>query len=489
MASTDHAFFYNSDNGDRVYDADSFEHLLKKFFTTGVFQGSCKGSAPGTGMTIRMGTGYCNIDGKVRFFSEQQEFLLQNAHATYDRIDTLVIERNDVDRDITAKVVTGSYSSSPRATAPVRSGGIYQLVVAEIYVAGGVVRITNSNVTDKRPDTSVCGYVLSAVQTPDFSELYAQFESQADDVISEYTGQFDHWYQVSTADFQEWFEEIRGQLDEDQAGHLQNEVDTLAGDISNAYDDSATYSVGNYCIRGNVLYKCIVPITSPESWTAAHWQAVNISDELAAEKSERAAADASQSQAIANVEDGLAIVANGNTHAAVASGQFVYVKNHSTLADGLYRATAAIATNGALSTSNLAADASGGLNALKASVDSLNSKITTVSNGWASVNSGFSSQISRDSIKFIKRADGVCMVFGEFDVSSDISAVARTPIFEGFPRTSFTYPANTVWTSVVNASTNKSYRIAFGPSNGTLDEFYTAIPSGNYQLNAFTYLT
>ena len=394
MASTDHAFFYNSDNGDRVYDADSFEHLLKKFFTTGVFQGSCKGSAPGTGMTIRMGTGYCNIDGKVRFFSEQQEFLLQNAHATYDRIDTLVIERNDVDRDITAKVVTGSYSSSPRATAPVRSGGIYQLVVAEIYVAGGVVRITNSNVTDKRPDTSVCGYVLSAVQTPDFSELYAQFESQADDVISEYTGQFDHWYQVSTADFQEWFEEIRGQLDEDQAGHLQNEVDALAGDFSNAYDDSATYSVGNYCIRGNVLYKCIVPITSPESWTAVHWQAVNISDELAAEKSERAAADASQSQAIANVEDELAIVANGNTHAAVASGQFVYVKNHSTLADGLYRATAAIATNGALSTSNLAADASGGLNALKASVDSLNSNMskTIVNIGFTNAQTSLASK-------------------------------------------------------------------------------------------------
>lgn len=85
---------------------------------------------------------------------------------------------------------------------------------------------------------------------------------------------------------------------------------------------------------------------------------------------------ASANQAIANLQDGLAIVANGNTHAAITSGQFVYVKNHSTLADGLYKATAAIATNGTLSTSNLTADSSGGLNDLKGQVDSLNSKLT-----------------------------------------------------------------------------------------------------------------
>ena len=87
----------------------------------------------------------------------------------------------------------------------------------------------------------------------------------------------------------------------------------------------------------------------------------------------------SANQAIANLQDGLAIVANGNTHAAITSGQFVYVRNHSTLADGLYKATAAIATNGTLSTSNLTADSSGGLNDLKGQVDSLNSNLTSVS--------------------------------------------------------------------------------------------------------------
>ena len=74
--------------------------------------------------------------------------------------------------------------------------------------------------------------------------------------------------------------------------------------------------------------------------------------------------------------DALAIVANGNTHPAITSGQFVYVRNHSSLAEGLYKATAAIGTNATLSTSNLTADGSGGLNDLQAQVNSLNSKLT-----------------------------------------------------------------------------------------------------------------
>lgn len=73
------------------------------------------------------------------------------------------------------------------------------------------------------------------------------------------------------------------------------------------------------------------------------------------------------------ITDGIAIIANGNTHAAIAKDQAVFVKNHSSLANGLYWATAAISANGALSTSNLTADTSGGLNKLHDDITTLNS--------------------------------------------------------------------------------------------------------------------
>jgi hypothetical protein len=80
----------------------------------------------------------------------------------------------------------------------------------------------------------------------------------------------------------------------------------------------------------------------------------------------------------ATIADSIAIVANGDTHAAITSGQYVYVKNHGILTDGLYKATAAIGTNATLSTSNLTADGNGGLNDLKGQVDSLNSNMTQI---------------------------------------------------------------------------------------------------------------
>lgn len=91
---------------------------------------------------------------------------------------------------------------------------------------------------------------------------------------------------------------------------------------------------------------------------------------------------------LAAAQDGLAIVANGNTHAAIASGQFVYVKNHGSLAEGLYVANSAIGTNATLTTSNLTADGSGGLNALKAKIGNvgntdLQSQVTSLNSNIA----------------------------------------------------------------------------------------------------------
>jgi len=80
----------------------------------------------------------------------------------------------------------------------------------------------------------------------------------------------------------------------------------------------------------------------------------------------------------ASLQDGLAIVATGDTHAAITSGQYVYVKNHSTLLDGLYVATANIAANASLTTSNLTADSNGGLNALSDQIENIHGVNRTI---------------------------------------------------------------------------------------------------------------
>lgn len=109
------------------------------------------------------------------------------------------------------------------------------------------------------------------------------------------------------------------------------------------------------------------------------------------------------------LEDGLAIVANGNTHAAIASGQFVYVKNHGSLAEGLYVANSAIGTNATLTTSNLTSDGSGGLNALKAKIGNvgntdLQSQVTSLNSNLGNIFNAMQVETGTDVISLGKGA-------------------------------------------------------------------------------------
>lgn len=87
--------------------------------------------------------------------------------------------------------------------------------------------------------------------------------------------------------------------------------------------------------------------------------------------------DVNSLPAIEVTQGAMAIIATGNTHVAITSGQYVYVRGHGTLSDGLYKASADIAANGTLSSSNLTAVSGGGMNSLKSDIDTLNSKFFT----------------------------------------------------------------------------------------------------------------
>lgn len=50
--------------------------------------------------------------------------------------------------------------------------------------------------------------------------------------------------------------------------------------IANLYSSSETYSVGDYCVYLGVLHKCIAPVTAPEEWDPRKWTSTNIADEM-----------------------------------------------------------------------------------------------------------------------------------------------------------------------------------------------------------------
>ena len=56
--------------------------------------------------------------------------------------------------------------------------------------------------------------------------------------------------------------------------------DLNAHQVAPEYSSSATYAVGDYCIYDAVLYRCTTAITTVEAWTAAHWSAVKLGQEV-----------------------------------------------------------------------------------------------------------------------------------------------------------------------------------------------------------------
>ena len=200
-----YGLFWNSENHDRLYNADSFDEWIRKFFTTGVFNGEMQVEPAGS-MVVTVNAGYANLNGKVRFFDAATNFTLNPANGTYPRIDTIVVERNDTDREITLKYVQGDYSgATPSATAPVRTANIYQIVLAQIYVGVGVTEITQADITDTRADSALCGWVVGTVDEVDVSQMTAQVQ----------------------ADFLAWYDSMKDQLSQDAAGNLQLEIDDI----------------------------------------------------------------------------------------------------------------------------------------------------------------------------------------------------------------------------------------------------------------------
>lgn len=249
-----YGLFWNSVDSDRLYDADSFAEWLRKFFTTGVFDGELQVTSAG-GMDVSVSSGYANINGKVRFFDSATKLTLATAGATYPRIDTIVVERNDTDRKITIKAITGTYSANPTATAPVRANNVYQIVLAQIYVAAGATSITQAAITDTRMDTSLCGIVAATIKNPDFGQWYAQNEAQ----------------------FTEWFAGMKDQLTTDAAGNLQTEIDAVKKSVS---DNASSIASNKTAIDANT--KKLVTTSKNITLAASGWNsgAYTISDSL-----------------------------------------------------------------------------------------------------------------------------------------------------------------------------------------------------------------
>lgn len=178
---------------DRKYNADDYSDNLAAIFSTGVRRSGDNDlyvQAAG-GMALSIGIGRAWIDGKwYKNDTVFTDFTVPTA-PTGDRgrVDRVVLRlnRNIEARNIELKYLTGTPALSPSAPALTRSGGIYEIALADIAVNPSVTEITQSDIYDRRSDPEVCGWITSPLGS-------------------------EEWYKNHDVDFETWFKKVRDTL-------------------------------------------------------------------------------------------------------------------------------------------------------------------------------------------------------------------------------------------------------------------------------------
>lgn len=216
--------FFNSINGDRKYDARQIGMYLGKVVSSGVFPNpstNLQVTAAG-GMNIQVHPGRAMIDGHWMDNDGVHVITLEDADIALARMDAVVmrLDENDGARAIGLEVKKGSPSAAPVSPVMVREGYVQEYCLALIYVPptknDGTQEIIQANITDTRPDTSVCGWITSLIQQVDTSTLFMQWQDA-----------YQRFYDASGVEFTAWLDGIKEQLGDSVVGALTSAIADL----------------------------------------------------------------------------------------------------------------------------------------------------------------------------------------------------------------------------------------------------------------------
>ena len=222
----------------KTYSSDVLATILRKYFRDGVFTADAESFQvlEDSDMDILVDPGHCLIQGRHGYNEAVSALTVSAADPSLPRIDLVVLRLNLGVSALSIELfmVDGAAAVSPAAPALTRNSTVYELALAEIYVAAGVTAITQANITDTRLDSDRCGVVASIIGDTDTNTYYAQI---AADLAEFKAGR--------EADFDAWFAGIVDILDESTAGNLLNLINQYK-----AKKTTVTLSIGDWTGSG-----------------------------------------------------------------------------------------------------------------------------------------------------------------------------------------------------------------------------------------------
>ena len=226
--------FFNSVNGDRLYNADQMSNIFEGLISDGVYEavGNKLAVQPNSGMTIQIATGrgwfgrhWVNNDSEYKLTLAQSDVILNRYVAVVIKVDD-----TDAVRDAVPYLKYSDFATTPVKPTMTRTETVKEYCLAYIYIKAGATAITASDIEDTRQDTNLCGWVTGLIDqiTPD--TLYTQF----------------------TALFNEWFSGLQDLIDENTETMLVNALPVSV---------AVTLSSNSWTLDGG-LYKQSVTVTN-----------------------------------------------------------------------------------------------------------------------------------------------------------------------------------------------------------------------------------
>lgn len=195
--------FYNAvmvdGEPDRTYNAEDVnEHLEGLVSDSGIYANistACQ-VLQGTGMQVIVKAGRGKVNNHWFKVETDTTIDISTADVILNRIDRIVIRYSGTDRNAILTVKEGVLASEPVAPALTRTEEVYEICLANILVNKNVTTISQSAITDTRPDNSVCGWITGLIDQIDTTTLYNQYETAQNEFISEKTVEFANWFET-----------------------------------------------------------------------------------------------------------------------------------------------------------------------------------------------------------------------------------------------------------------------------------------------------
>lgn len=173
---------FNSESGDRTYNAEDFTGFYADFFTNGILADNTSylQVAANSGLKLWVLKGKAYINGGFFKPRTSKEITLPDSDPTYPRYDIIILRWDKIARDIYLDVISGESNAAPKYPTLTRNETTYELGLAAVYVAANATTITQDKITDLRFNNDYCGVVTGVINTISTKNLFAQYEAEWD---------------------------------------------------------------------------------------------------------------------------------------------------------------------------------------------------------------------------------------------------------------------------------------------------------------------